>query len=217
MRENILTFDEYNTILSFGSANDLTGNNLSNNLLSQNSNSHYDKANLDRISIMSSKDNPNEFETFNFDSDLRKYRMGKFYGSNNLKHSNINQDNISNSNISISQRSIKSERSRKFGFSFLNKNSFGNNSNPNLNSKTFINNAYDYSSNLNVGLYKGNENSKNASVENLRNLAEVKEEKEKERRTMYEGYDSNYDNTVFIETPKEGKNNLLVEDEDVSN
>lgn len=165
--------------------------------------------NLDKGSVMSYKENPNEFETFNFDRDMHKSKLGKFYGINNLNQNKNTHDD--SSQMSLGQRSLKSERSKKFGFSFLYKNPSANNSNSNLNSKTFINN--NEQNNLNVSLYR-NENifskSKNASIENLRNLTEVEEVQE--RRDYYEGYDSNYDNSNFIETPKEGKNRLIKDD-----
>ena len=63
---------------------------------------------------------------------------------------------------------------------------------------------------MNISLLKNDSNSRFNSVENLRILEEVKEVKE--RRSIYEGYDSNYDNSVFIETPRDGKRKLLLDD-----
>ena len=203
MRQSILSFDEYNTIRSFVSAAELNGNSDINNLTT---NTCYDaKGNLDRISFMSSKDNPNEFEKFNFDPDSKKYRVVRFYGNKNKTDDDISR----NSHQSNGQKSTKSENPKKLGFSFINKSS--NNSNSNLHSRTFVNNPNnDYNNNLNISLLRNEAGvSKNTSIENLRNLTEVKEVQE--RRSICEGYDSNYDNSILIETPK-GKNRFLSDD-----
>ena len=129
MRESILNFDENHKLLS--SNTDLSGNNNT-NIDNITSNYSYDtKINLDRISVMSTKDNPNEFEKFNFDSDMKKYKMGKFYG-NISQNKNISDDNLSR--IS-GQRSVTSVMSKKNKFSNSNLNNItsANNSTSNCN------------------------------------------------------------------------------------
>lgn len=216
MRQSILSFEEYNTTFSLGIGNDLTGN-LNINRINNKSTASYEtkgNQNLDRFSLISSKDNPNEFEKFNFDSEDKKYKIGKFYGNGNggyeNRYGNGNKNTAYNdiSTISINQVNKITERDKKTGLTFV-KNSSTNISNSNKNSKTFINTNNDYYNNLNISLLKGengNSNSKNSSEGNVDNL--IVGEKE---TNIYEDYDSNFDNSVLIETPKV-KNRLLIDD-----
>jgi hypothetical protein len=210
VRQSILSFEEYNTTLSLGSGNDLSlSGNLNINRNNYKSTASYEtkgNLNLDRFSIISSKDNPNEFEKFNFESEEKKYKIGKFYGNGSTLNINKDYNDISTKNNN--QIYKINERDKKMGLSFV-KNSSTIYSNFNKNSKTFINlnSNNDYYNNLNISLLRGeNVNSKNTSEENVNNI--IADEKE---TNIYEDYDSNFDNSVLIETPKV-KNRLLNDD-----
>lgn len=209
MKESLINFDECNTIITNNSQNINNNTNNTNNSqsFSVNFSSSGNKnlnsqTNLSRISIMSTKDNPNEFETFNFDK-TRKNKVVKFYGNYNNNSSNTNTN-------TIDDKSIKSDKTKKTGFSFIDKNNISIN-----NSKTFINsnnnnyNFNDFNNNLNVSLLaKDSYLSKNP-------YPDLNEKEGNEKKNSYEGYecDYNYDNSNLIETPRDPKIRLLSNDE----